>query len=103
MFIYKLPHILTLTLQKIMELIKVDEFIESPNYLGFWERYIYKFNYTPEQSINKILDEIFKSEILLKTDKLTSNEDVYPKEYEIKSNNHYYTDKIEFENFERLI
>ena len=85
-----------------MEFIKVDEFIESSNHLGFWERSIYKFDYTSEQSINEILDEIFKSEILFKTDKLTSDEGLSPKEYEIKSNNHFYTDKVGFKDFEKL-
>jgi len=85
-----------------MEFIKVDEYIESSNHLGFWERYIYQFDYNPQQSINEILDGIFKSEILFKTEKLTSEQDVLFKEYEIKSNNHSYTDKIEFNDLEKL-
>ncbi|WP_062055934.1 hypothetical protein [Aquimarina longa] len=84
-----------------MEFTKIDEFNESLSHLGFWERFIYKFDSNACNSTTEIIDLIFKSDILFKTEECINYEGLTPKKHEIRTN-HCFTDKIRFKDLEKL-
>jgi len=84
-----------------MKFTQIDKFSESLNHLGFWERLVFEFDDNAKETTKDILDQIFKSDILFETLECVNYKGALPKKYKIRTN-HAYTDKIKFNDLEKL-